>query len=303
MVYHLSTMLGYVTVDKNELKVREWDVYQAYYCGVCKSIARRIGQLPRMTLSYDSVFLALVLASLSGQRENIHKEHCITHHLEKKPVVLGNPAVDYAADVMVILAYHKCLDDWNDERKASALAVRTALATAYRKIKGCQPEVIAAVEDGLGRLSALEKENCALIDQVSDIFGDILAALFTGYGDHGDNSGRAEDEAETSDGNTLMEKRALAHLGKHLGRWIYIIDALDDYEEDKAAGTYNPLLFRKDGLVGMENLLYNELAEIAKAYDLLDVRKNRGILENIIFMGLRGQTDRILGERTMKQHE
>lgn len=286
MVYHLSTMLGYVTVDKNELKVREWDVYQAYYCGVCKSIARRIGQLPRMTLSYDSVFLALVLASLSGQQEDIHKEHCITHHLEKKPVVLGNPAVDYAADVMVILAYHKCLDDWNDERKASALAVRTALATAYRKIKGCQPEVIAAVEDGLGRLSALEKENCALIDRVSDIFGDILAVLFTGYGDHGDDS-----------------RRALAHLGKHLGRWIYIIDALDDYEEDKAAGTYNPLLFRKDGLVGMENLLYNELAEIAKAYDLLDVRKNRGILENIIFMGLRGQTDRILGERTMKEHE
>lgn len=52
----------------------------------------------------------------------------------------------------------------------------------------------------------------------------------------------------------------------------------------------------------MENLLYNELGEIAKAYDLLDIHKNKGILENIIFMGLRGQTDRILRERT-KEHE
>lgn len=281
-------MLGYVTVDKNELKVREWDVYQAYYCGVCKSIAGRVGQLPRMALSFDCVFLALVLASLDRKPEDIHREHCITHHLEKKPVVAGNPAVDYAADVMVLLAYYKCLDDWKDEKKPSALAGRMALSAAYRKIKGYQPRVASAVEEGLLRLSALEKEKCGMVDLVSGVFGEILEALFTGY---------------DGDGGSLTEKRMLAHLGKHLGRWIYLIDALDDYEEDKAAGTYNPLLFRKSGLVGMEDLLYNELAEITKAYDLLDVKKNRGILENIIFMGLRGQTDRILSERTKKANE
>lgn len=293
-------MLGYVTVDKNELKVREWDVYQAYYCGVCKSISRRVGQLPRMVLSFDCVFLALILSSLDRQSEDICREHCIIHHLEKKPVVLGNQAVDYAADVMVILAYHKCLDDWRDERKPSALAVRTALTPAYRKIKGCRPQAAAAVEDGLGKLSALEKENCAMIDRVSGVFGEILAALFTGYRPEG-----PEDSGQTTpDGprRPLMEKRTLEHLGRHLGRWIYLIDALDDYEEDQSAGTYNPLIFRRDGLVGMENLLYNELGEIAKAYDLLDIHKNKGILENIIFMGLRGQTDRILRERT-KEHE
>ena len=68
-------MLGYVTVDKNELKVREWDVYQAYYCGVCKSISRRVGQLPRMVLSFDCVFLALILSSLDRQSEDICREH------------------------------------------------------------------------------------------------------------------------------------------------------------------------------------------------------------------------------------
>lgn len=281
-------MLGYVTVDKNELKVREWDVYQAYYCGVCKSIARRVGQLPRLSLSFDCVFLALVLASLDREPEDIRREHCITHHLERKPVVTGSCAVDYAADVMVILAYHKCLDDWKDEQKASALAGRLALSAAYRKIKGRQPEVSSAVDEGLLRLSALEKESCGMVDLVSGVFGEILEALFTGYDGLGD---------------PLTEKRMLAHLGRHLGRWIYLIDALDDYEEDKAAGTYNPLLFRKSGLVGMEDLLYNELAEITKAYDLLDVKKNRGILENIIFMGLRGRTDRILSERTTKTDE
>ena len=134
-------MLGYVTVDKNELKVREWDVYQGYYCGMCKSISRRVGQLPRMVLSFDCVFLALILESLSENAEQISKEHCIMHHLEKKPVVFGSEALDYAADVMVILAYHKFRDDWQDEQKISALAGRMALALAYGRIKGCRPKV------------------------------------------------------------------------------------------------------------------------------------------------------------------
>jgi len=289
-------MLGYVTVDKNELKVREWDVYQGYYCGMCKSISRRVGQLPRMVLSFDCVFLALILESLSENAEQISKEHCIMHHLEKKPVVFGSEALDYAADVMVILAYHKFRDDWQDEQKISALAGPMALALAYGMIKGCRPKVCAAVEDGLNRLSAMEKEQCAMIDLVCDVFGEILAALFSGYR----FSCSTEDKAVEESFQT--RERILEHLGRHVGRWIYVIDALDYMEKDRESGAYNPLLLRKDGLVGIEDMLYNELAEITKAYDLLEIKKNQGILENILFIGLRGQTDRILAER-MKEHE
>ena len=57
-------MLGYVKIDKGELKVREYEVYCGYYCGICKSIGRRYGQLPRMALSYDAAFLAILLASI-----------------------------------------------------------------------------------------------------------------------------------------------------------------------------------------------------------------------------------------------
>jgi len=57
------------------------------------------------------------------------------------------------------------------------------------------------------------------------------------------------------------------------------------------------LLYRKNNLEGMENLLYNYLAEMVNAYDLLQVKKNTGILENILLMGLRQRTDVILKER------
>ena len=92
-------MLGYVKIDKGELKVREYEVYTGYYCGVCKSIGRRYGQLPRMVLSYDAAFLAILLASLSDESNTPVQEHCIAHPVIKKKTVIRNRAIDYAGDV------------------------------------------------------------------------------------------------------------------------------------------------------------------------------------------------------------
>lgn len=273
-------MLGYVTIEKNELKVREFDMYQAYYCGICKSIGRRFGQLPRMTLSYDSVFLALVLAGLSEETDIVLQEHCITHHIKKKPVVFGNEALDYAADVMVILAYHKFLDDWKDEQSKIGLLGKSALSGAYGKLQKMHPEICHKVEHSLTDLSELERENSGKLDLVADTFADIMETLFIGY-----------DPAAGS-------AQVLGQLGRHLGKWIYTIDALDDYEKDIEAGHYNPLIFRENKLEGIGDLLYNYLAEASNAYDLLQIKKNKGIIDNIIFMGLRVRTDVILRERT-----
>ncbi len=273
-------MLGYVTIEKNELKVREFDMYQAYYCGICKSIARRFGQLPRMTLSYDAVFLALVLAGLSEETDIVLQEHCITHHIKKKPVVFGNEALDYAADVMVILAYHKFLDDWKDEKSKIGLIGKSALAGAYRKLQEFHPEICRKIENALTNLSDLERENSGKLDLVADTFADIMETLFTGY-----------DPAANS-------VQILGQLGRQLGKWIYTIDALDDYEKDIEAEHYNPLIFRENKLEGIGDLLYNYLAEVSNAYDLLEIKKNKGIIDNIIFIGLRGRTDVILRERT-----
>ena len=272
-------MLGYVTIEKNELKVREFDMYQAYYCGICKSIGRRFGQLPRMVLSYDSVFLALVLAGLSEETDIVLQEHCITHHIKKKPVVFGNEALDYAADVMVILAYHKFLDDWKDERSKIGLVGKSALARAYRKLQAIHPAVCQKTEESLAALSALERQHSGKMDLTAGTFADIMETLFTGYDTAADSS------------------RVLGQLGRQLGKWIYAIDALDDYQKDIEEENYNPLIFRENKLEGIEDLLYNYLAEVANAYDLLEIKKNKGIIDNIIFMGLRVRTDVILRER------
>lgn len=274
-------MLGYVTIAKGELKIKEYDVYQAYYCGICKAMGRRCSQLSRMTLSYDSVFLAMVLAALDEGADEIEMQHCIAHPIQKKPVLLNQKAVDYAADVMVILAYHKFLDDWKDEKSPVGLAGKTALHHAYRKLAKQYPEVCRKVEAGLASLSALETENCDSLDRTAGSFAEVMEPLFAGYFD---------DEE-------VAKQRILAQLGRALGRWIYVIDALDDYEKDQEKSSYNPLICRKNKLDGIGDLLYHYLADMMNAYDLLDIKKNKNIIENIIFMGLRLRTDTILKER------
>ena len=286
-------MFGYIRADNAQLKMYEYELYSGYYCGVCKSIGSRYGQLPRLTLTYDAAFLAMCLEALSDEPDYPVTERCITHHIRKKTVV-RNSAIDYAADVMLILAWHKLVDDANDEGKIYAKAVTALMKSKYRKLRKKMRKLCVEIEVYLAELSKLEREKCANLDQAAECFARIMQALITGYG--------AENLPEGTD-------KVLSRIGYHLGKWIYLIDAVDDIEKDMKSGAYNPLFYRFD--LGAEetaeefrnrieadcrrNLLIY-LEEIAKCYDLLDIKKNKGIIENVIFIGLMDQTEKVLNK-------
>ncbi len=280
-------MLGYVTADKPELKMREFEVYSGYYCGVCKSIGRRYGQLPRMVLSYDAAFLALLLAGLQKQDDQPSREHCIVHPIKKKTIV-QNEAIDYAADVMLILAWYKLLDDAHDEGRLYAKTATAALKGIYRKLCRARPKLCRKVEENLKALSMLEEEKCASLDQAAEAFAKIMEAIF--------------EEGPLPEG--FREQEALRRIGYHLGKWIYLMDAVDDVEENVQSGAYNPLLYRFAYERGEEHFLerimetcrfnlFHYLGEMAKAADLLTIRKNRGIIDNIIYKGLLRKTEEL----------
>lgn len=278
-------MLGYVTADKPELKMREFEVYSGYYCGICKSIARRYGQLPRMVLSYDAAFLALLLAGLSGEEDEPEREHCVIHPIKKKTIA-QNQAIDYAADVMLILAWFKLLDDAHDEGKLSARVAVKTLKRIYRKLEKARPRLCGRIESDLALLTGLEEEKCGNLDQAAETFAKIMEAIF--------------EEGPIPEG--FRERAALRRIGYHLGKWIYLMDAIDDIEDNIESGAYNPLLYRFDYRPGengfreriMETCrfnLFHYLGEIGKAVDLLSLKKNRGVIENIIYKGLLRRTE------------
>lgn len=280
-------MLGYVTADKPELKMREYEVYSGYYCGVCKSIGRRYGQLPRMVLSYDAAFLAVLLASLEKEDDVPSREHCIIHPIKKKTIV-ANEAIDYAADVMLILAWFKLIDDAEDEGKLYAKAALKTQKSIYKKLEAKRPELCRKIAENLAELSRLEKEKCDSLDQAAEAFAKIMEAIF--------------EEGPVPEG--FREHEVLRRIGYHMGKWIYLIDAIDDIDENIESGAYNPLLYRFRYEPGEEGFkerimetcrfnLFHYLGEISNSLDLLTIRKNKGIIENIIYKGLLKQTEEI----------
>lgn len=317
-------MLGYVKIDKGELKVREYEVYTGYYCGVCKSIGRRYGQLPRMVLSYDAAFLAILLASLSDESDTPVQEHCIAHPVIKKKTVIRNRAIDYAGDVMLILAWYKLADDVADEGKVYAKPVMLMMKRIFLRLNSLYPELCSSVKCHLSALSALEREKCASIDMAAEAFSKIMEDIFTEGlravygseppqheppGDRGDPgiSGMQDEPCGfASPGSDTRE--LLARAGYHLGKWVYMIDAVDDIEENIESGAYNPLLFRFKFDAANETAdefrariepdlrfnLYHYLAMLSRCTDSLDIRKNAGIIENVIYFGLNRKTEEII---------
>lgn len=300
-------MLGYVMIDKPELKVREYEVYTGYYCGVCKSIGKRYGQLPRMALSYDAAFLAIMLASLDEMPDAPVQEHCIGHHIKKKTII-RNAAIDYAADVMLILAWYKLLDDARDEGKFYAKATMTALRGIFKKLCKAHPALCKGVEAHLASLSALEQEKCESLDMAAEAFAKIMEVIFT----EGIKAIYRSDPATAGNHSAphiLPEaSETFASIGYHLGKWIYLIDAVDDIEENLESGAYNPLFYRfsYDGAAETADQfraridsdlrfnLFHYLAVISNCANSLDIKKNQGIIENVIYFGLNRKTEEIL---------
>ena len=291
-------MLGYVKVFKPELKVREYEVYCGYYCGVCKSIGARYGQLPRMALSYDAAFLALLLESIEDAHDAPTQEHCIAHPFIKKKTIIRNSAIDYAADVMLILAWHKLLDDAKDEGKLYAKSTMVFLKRIYRKLAKRHPELCKSIGEHLAELSTLEKDKCPSIDMAAEAFSKIMEVIFV-------EGIKAIDENADEDICSLY-----GTIGYHMGKWIYLIDAVDDIEENIKSGAYNPLIYRfsfdpetesakqfRDRIEeDLKFNLYHYLAMISNCLGALDIKKNKGIIENVIYFGLNRKTEEIIAQ-------
>ena len=260
-------MFGFVSANQSELSSEQRTRYGAVYCGICRSIRRRWGQLPRLALSYDMAFLALLLMSLYEPQEQIGRKRCLTHPVKRRPYV-ENPAIDYAADMNVVLAYYNFLDDWNDDGRASARLMASALEPAAMAIRSRWGRQCDAIESCIARLSRLEAENCPNPDLPAAAFGALMAEL------------------------RVMEDDHWAHwlrpVGDALGRFIYLMDAAMDYDSDRKKGKYNPYL-----AMGLdpdrqrwEQYLINTIGRCTDAYERLPLVQDKALMDNILYSGV-----------------
>lgn len=269
-------MFGYVKVNKDELRVREYNVFRSYYCGLCKTLKTEYGYFSRFGLNYDSVFLALLLSSVTEAEYNCKNEICIAHPLEKKPIMTTNRSLSYSAAVMMILAFLKLEDDIRDEHSVKALFEYLLLLGAKRKIKKRYGKLYDTCREQINKLSVLEKNNSCDIDELADSFAHLLEILFV-------------PEFVTDE----TQRRIIGHIGYLIGRFIYIADAYEDIEKDKKKKNFNPFLEKNPSKEEIKDLLTFNLSSLAGSYELLDLKINKPILDNIIYLGLSGVLEKL----------
>jgi hypothetical protein len=258
-------MFGYVVCNKKELDMEEVKRYQNIYCGLCKTLERKYGQLSRIGLNYDMTFLILLLSSLYEPNEEEDNFRCALHPFHKRKEVT-NRYTDYAADITVALAYHKCLDDWQDEHKKLQRQYAQLLEDDYKKVKSYYPRQCVAIENGISELNKIEKLPYSLADEAINCFGRLMSELFVVEEDFWSNS--------------------LRSFGYSLGRFIYLMDATMDYSKDKKTGNYNPLNSMGKKPCEMEELLSMIIGEATAEFEKLPLVQDAHMLKNILYGGV-----------------
>lgn len=261
-------MFGYITVNEPDLRIREYNLYRAYYCGVCRDLHSCYGRAGQMTLSYDTTFLALLLTSLYEPEETRTNARCIVHPLSKHPA-RQNAFTRYAADVNVILSYYSCLDNWEDEHQWRSRIMALILSGASRRAGALHEEKAAVILDSLEKLRKMEQSGEKDLDSVSGCFGNLMAEILDCKGDHW--------------------SAALRQMGFFLGKFIYLMDAYDDLDKDLKSGSYNPLASLKDRPDFDEycrDILTMMMAESCRAFEMLPIVENVDILRNIMYSGV-----------------
>lgn len=277
-------MFGYVTINKPEMKFREYDVYRSYYCGLCKAIKERHGNLCRLTLSFDVNFLVLLLSSLYETETSFTKEKCMVHPFAKQDI-RRNEYSNYGADINLMLTYAKLEDNWQDERKKTSKLLMTMINGRNKKVREQYIKKMQIISDNLIKLREYENADEHNIDYVAGTFGNVLGEIYA----------FRKDEWE----------KDLRKMGFYLGKFIYIMDAYEDIEDDIKKNNYNPLknIFNEEDF---ENTCYNMLTmmmtECTKAFERLPIVDNVQILRNILYSGVWTKYKQISGERKGREN-
>lgn len=278
-------MFGYVTVNRPEMKVKEFERYRAFYCGLCHELRAVYGPIGQATLTYDMTFLVILLTGLYEPKTEESECRCLVHPVGKHPFLV-NEYSRYGAEMNLLLTYYNSLDKWADEKKIYGLAAAKALEKKCEKLTGKYPRQAKAIRTSLEKLASIEAGQTATIDEAARCTGELLAEVFV------------YREDEWAD--------ALRKVGFYLGKFIYLCDAWEDLEKDLEKGLYNPFA----GLHGCEDfeeqcssVLTSMMAECARAFEYLPIVEEINILRNILYSGVWMRYDAKRQEKKQKKEE
>ena len=287
-------MFGYVVPDKPNLYIKDFILYRAVYCSICKSIKKTCGERARLATNYDSVFLSVLLHNYLDMDFTVTKQSCILHPIRKTPMAKPDSINKDVAAMSVLLMYHKLADDILDGGGLKKRLVKPVFKRGYKKAKKAHPEFNEVIVKQYAALRELEKQNCDSIDKAADAFATMLCKL---------NSLILKDK----------DSESMQRLSYNVGRWIYLADALDDLEKDFKKKNYNPFIASFKDYENLEQFLAAHKEEIAfcllssanaiiAGLDSITFNFNTDLLSNITKKGIINRTNILLSNKKTQKN-
>ena len=262
-------MFGYIVPDMARLTEEQRNAYRSVYCGLCHSLKDRYGQTGRLSLSNDMTFLAMLLSSLYEPDDTRKEARCALHPM-KRHTVQSSKMIDYAADMNILLFWLKCRDQKLDDGSLTGKTGEKAFRRKVALVRSRYPVQSARAEDALNRLWAGEKESDPDPDLLCNLSGEMLGSCFV------------------PDPDDVWAPQLYA-VGEGLGRFVYWMDAWEDYDADEKAKRFNPLRAwhgRPDYEDFCRETLEMLIAEATEHFEFLPLEKDLDILRNILYSGV-----------------
>ncbi|MDR1466944.1 MAG: DUF5685 family protein [Oscillospiraceae bacterium] len=291
-------MFGYIKInkeDEGELLVKELNIYKTVYCTLCKVLGKSFGVVSRLTLSYDCVFLAILMIGLKSDSAMLAKtQRCVVNKFKKCHFCTSfEDEFKFVSAVSIILSRFKIVDDIKDSKnffkKFCSYFLLIIFELPYKRAKKLHCDVDKIVEDKIKKQNLIENSNCT-IDESSDSTAQMFSFIF---------SKLSTDESQ---------KRVLNRFGFFLGKWIYLIDAVDDFKKDFKGGNFNPFIVKFGGDFDKAKeysagVLNQVLYQLFVAYSLLEIKNLNGLLDNIVKLSLKRTQNKIFNEPQNERNE
>ncbi len=285
-------MFGYILPDKPNMYVKDYNTYRAHYCGLCKTTKKQYGNLMRLGINYDITFIDIMLHGLLDQAPTIKTGGCILNPIQKKPYVLQDEISKNMVHLNVLLTEFKIKDDLADTFSPKKKLLNILLKRKIKKARANLPDVATVLDSAFLQQQQLEIKKTPSPDMAADAFSVAIKSIY----------------------KILLGDKYTDPIGDiayNLAKFVYIMDAIDDFEEDVGKNQYNvfrlkyPNAHTKSELIdlaGEELVQINNgiISSIKEAYEEVAITVNEGVVTNTLWFGLRSRANHIMKKECTK---